>query len=350
VREVLREEFPETTDEIRSRGPHRYDNPYVGSYDLTDYTPQPNPRKWMLNAAKHRKIEDAHWGGMYKTRQYIIDQLDKRSITLILDAGRPKLLIDPPFKYSFNYPRDVTAISVFSTSNSKMTCISFALPAAAPSFGGTCQAQALQNKDSVPETFICKFCYAGKGNIMMENAQLGQLTRFAWVDIMLNSDEFVNVMSDCLDTMLQHIPKKLRTLGANFVRIHDSGDFYSLKYLEGWKRVAENFKGQLLFWSPTRQWVFENFAEAMRDVPSNFTIRPSALHIGDAPPQGFASPGSTVNVKEGNPAGSFVGWVGSEKPVWICPAYREENKAASCLSTHCRKCWGFAHPVSYTAH
>ena len=86
-----------------------------------------------------------------------------------------------------------------------------------------------------------KYCYAKKGNY----------TRFPVVQELMEkkyelskTDNFVNLITN------EIIKKK-----AKYIRIHDSGDFYSVKYLNKWVQIAKDNK-EVIFYAYTKSIKF----------------------------------------------------------------------------------------------
>lgn len=89
-------------------------------------------------------------------------------------------------------------------------------------------------------------------------------------------DEFV-------EAMLQVIPKKLPQC-----RIHVSGDFYSVEYIEAWQRICGEYP-HTLFWCYTRSWNVPDLLpalEKLRDLP-NVQLFASTDPSMPLPPKGW---------------------------------------------------------------
>lgn len=320
------------------------------------------------------KIETARWPDIATARNRMFSMLSNTDIYVETEEGRPFLVLDPPFKFSFGRKKDdpkgrwkkgdpkyQSSVCIFSTSNSKMKCPTFSLGAGEPEIGGTCPAQSMQYTMKDPENFVCTYCYAGKGNMAMESVQLGYAVRLLWVNAMLDPNQggspehFADSMTAIIEKFYAHLPARLSQMGGRFMRIHDSGDFFDEEYFLGWIMTAANFKDVgLRFWAPTRMWGRKSFQQiAQKYAPENFMIRGSAYRANDPAPDAILgnAPGSTVN----HPIGSGHGIHGKHvdiagKQTWICPAYRGDNPAASCVSERCRTCWYPKDYVSYTIH
>ena len=71
-----------------------------------------------------------------------------------------------------------------------------------------------------------KFCYAKKGAYVWSNVQPAFEKRYQ----LSKTNDFIQAMSD-------EINKKR----PDYVRVHDSGDYYSKQYLHKWLAIALNF-------------------------------------------------------------------------------------------------------------
>lgn len=343
-------------DEERSYGPHRarfHRNPY---YD----NPRIDVGNGLTMLINEWKIKVADWPTVLRNRKKVYEQIKNASIQMVKvnDKKSPvKLVTD--VKIDDPYYGPLQNFTVFGTGNTKMNCPSFTLPAANEGeFLGSCPAQALTNKNVAPngipinhEKFVCDICYAGKDRYPI--LQTGLMVKMAWVRRTLEST-FVPLMIEGLAHLFDKLDPDMKAQGGDrYFRVHDSGDFFHPAYIRAWNAITREFLG-VKFWAPTRTWVYPQFLEAMREAPSNFNIRPSALNIGDPVPSEAGLAGSTVNYpleKEDGVAKLRWTELNGER-VWICPAYRHEKdkKGASCYSEKCRVCWDSKFPVSYTEH
>lgn len=193
---------------------------------------------------------------------------------------------------------------------SKMPCHGFSIPARYCKTG-----QKLRN---VADT-ICSKCYALKGRYGFPNVQNALERRFA----NLKNELWVQAMTIAIRG----------TESSGYFRWHDSGDIQDLDHLDKIVQVARNLP-EIKFWLPTRE--FSTVAAWKRrngDLPSNLTIRLSALKINGAPPTTIAK---------------LLGLVtsGVTKSGFNCPAPSQGNK---CLS--CRACWDkTVENVNYKLH
>ncbi len=120
-------------------------------------------------------------------------------------------------------------------------------------------------------------------------------------------------------------------------RIHESGDFFSPRYVEFWKIVAEALP-EVTFWAPTRTWhmrgpLWQTALQAFASLP-NVVCRPSSLQFDEAAPE-IEWMAASGNVHTGEP-------LGEECPVSL--------KGISACGP-CTRCWDKPEViVSYRAH
>ena len=97
-------------------------------------------------------------------------------------------------------------------------------------------------KITCPFAAACvKYCYAQKGNY----------TRFPIVQELMEKKYEISKQPNFNSLMNEEIKKKKAT----HVRIHDSGDFYSVKYLQKWIQIAE-FNPSIIFYAYTKSIKF----------------------------------------------------------------------------------------------
>tara|TARA_R110000744_G_scaffold304025_1_gene412599 strand:- start:1306 stop:1929 length:624 start_codon:yes stop_codon:yes gene_type:complete len=97
-------------------------------------------------------------------------------------------------------------------------------------------------KITCPFAAACvKYCYAQKGNY----------TRFPIVQELMEKKYEISKQTNFNSLMNEEIKKKKAT----HVRIHDSGDFYSIKYLQKWIQIAE-FNPSIIFYAYTKSIKF----------------------------------------------------------------------------------------------
>jgi hypothetical protein len=157
------------------------------------------------------------------------------------------------------------------------------------------------------------------------------------------------------------------------VRIHSSGDFFSIKYAEMWLEIARRLYAQhgnrYTLWAPTRTHVipgadraderasgFADFwakADAAGQIPPNFVIRPSAYHLGDYAPM---PPGLAAGTSVLTPADAAQ--TKGVKYDHQCGVYDLARGNKTCVdarapdgSKGCRACWEQPKTrVNYVAH
>ena len=101
--------------------------------------------------------------------------------------------------------------------------------------------KSLDGKVTCPFAKDCvKYCYAQRGNYRFSNVKKGQQKRYE----LTKTDNFVPIMN--ANIMLER---------PTHVRIHDSGDFYSIKYLNKWIQIARDNK-DVIFYAYTKSIKF----------------------------------------------------------------------------------------------
>ena len=132
----------------------------------------------------------------------------------------------------------------------KMRVMNFSLPAYKTEKGKTICPFA---KDCI------KYCYAQKGNYRYPSVQKGLNKRYE----LSKTADFVPMMNA---TIVLERP--------THVRIHDSGDFYSIEYLNKWVQIANDNK-DVIFYAYTKSIPFFKGAKQGKPivkVPSNLKI------------------------------------------------------------------------------
>ena len=99
-----------------------------------------------------------------------------------------------------------------------------------------------------------KYCYAQKGNY----------TRFPIVQELMEKKYEISKQNNFNSLMNAEIKKKKAT----HIRIHDSGDFYSVKYLAKWIQIAE-YNKEVIFYAYTKSIKF--FVDGLL-LPDNMKI------------------------------------------------------------------------------
>ena len=154
---------------------------------------------------------------------------------------------------------------------------------------------------------ICAFCYAFKGRYVFPNVQKAMEKRFA----SLTNDLWVDAMTYLIG----------KVKNPHF-RWHDSGDLQGVWHIEKIVKIAKNLPN-ISFWLPTREYAFvSTYIEQGGEVPSNLTIRLSALMMDGPAPVGIAQR-LGLCVSGASKLGNFN-----------CPSSKQGNKCGDC-----RKCW-----------
>ena len=100
-----------------------------------------------------------------------------------------------------------------------------------------------------------KYCYAQKGNY----------TRFPIIQELMEKKYNITKQDNFILLMNEEIEKKK----AKYIRIHDSGDFYSVKYLQKWVDIAIQNKN-VIFYAYTKSIKF--FTDNKINKPKNLKI------------------------------------------------------------------------------
>lgn len=95
--------------------------------------------------------------------------------------------------------------------------------------------------------FCAAACYARKGNFLHANV------RAAHAD---------NLDRSRLPEFVETVTKEITRRGIALLRIHSSGDFYSLPYLETWREIARRCPGTRFF-CYTRTWTIPEYRVAL---------------------------------------------------------------------------------------
>jgi hypothetical protein len=348
-------------------------------------------------------------------RKLMIEAMESRTFSVEQDKGSVFVRVSPPIPVDLvpwhKSGQPLERFSLFST-NSKMACPTFDLPAGHMSVGGACPgAAAAQStvpldkrqrgdrdftalakagridsrrlkvlnpgEDSVnwvskeeriykPELNIavCTRCYATGGKYSEVVVQFSEVARAAFVERMLRSapDKFIDLMVytivNTLDFLEADDPS--RRFGIKPIRVHSSGDFYSTKYADAWMTIARKVQAldpTIRFWAPTRTQVIPAWVKYWDEtkVPTNFSIRPSAYHVGDPAP---APLHPNQPAREGNSKGTSVLFPDQSVAVegkyydHQCQVYALEKGNKRCSSAEspskalggdgkagCRACW-----------
>lgn len=225
-----------------------------------------------------------------------------------------------------------TGEAISLSAPSKMPCYSWSIPA-----GSTCPGAKLSVLEH-GENAVCGSCYAQKGFYNMPSTQAAQLARRAWIARSLSHDggaEFVRVMTNMVQESV-HAAKDDRFRG------HDSGDFFSVPYIEAWIAICSALPS-VRFWFPTRSYIVANLCPALERLAAlpNVSVRPSGLEFDVETPivSGFAA-GTTV-------IRSLPVLETLAPETRVCPATADTPQ---CAAHGCDACWTKTARVAYIAH
>ena len=112
-----------------------------------------------------------------------------------------------------------------------------------------------EGKITCPFADSCvKYCYAQKGNY----------TRFPKIQELMEEKYKISKTDNFIPLMNEEIAKKKAT----HIRIHDSGDFYSIDYLNKWIQIAKD-NTSVIFYAYTKSIKF--FVDGLK-LPKNLKI------------------------------------------------------------------------------
>jgi hypothetical protein len=360
-------------------------------------------------------------------RKLMIEAMATRTFTVEEDNGSVFVRVSPPIPVDLipwhKSGKPMERFSLFST-NSKMACPTFDLPAGHMTVGGACpgaaaaqstapsQTQANASRDfqklvqmgridsrrlkvldpeetrvnwvrserqiDTPELNIavCTRCYATGGKYSEAVVQFSEVARFAFVARMLRSapEKLQELLVYTIVNTLQFLDydDPSRRFGIKPIRVHSSGDFFSVEYAEMWLSVARKVQAldpSVRFWAPTRTQVVPLWVDFWdrTKVPTNFSIRPSSYHVGDPAPPPLHP---TQDARPGNSKGTSVLFPDQSVAVegryydHQCQVYALEKGNKTCAQAMsptvalggdykpgCRACW--VHPelaVNYVIH
>lgn len=97
-----------------------------------------------------------------------------------------------------------------------------------------------------------KFCYAQSGAYIWRNVKPAFEKRYA----LSKTDKFVDAIS-----------AEIIAKNVEYLRVHDSGDYYSKEYLDKWLAIAERFPN-------VRFYSYTNMVKLFKDIvlPNNFDV------------------------------------------------------------------------------
>lgn len=107
-------------------------------------------------------------------------------------------------------------------------------------------------------------CYAQQGAYRWNNVSAKHHKNLA----LTQSEHFMSEMLNEIATLERNATRAGKQL---VIRIHDSGDFYSWKYLQDWLLIIDQFP-EVIFYAYTKALPLFRVARQDRDVPENFTV------------------------------------------------------------------------------
>lgn len=260
-------------------------------------------------------------------RTLIAKALVGAKFKLSVEQGQVTVVADPlvtrdTISWSFS-SKDLRQFSLFS-SNSKMDCPTFDLPAGIGQLGGACPGAAFAQStvptallettqegevvmteklrkalgfliDSVQKdcahlpheerpakllnlnTTVCTRCYASGGKYGEAVVQFAEVARYSLVQSMLAQNEsgLVDLLVRVIEETLTWDKLDSTRHGIRPIRVHSSGDFFSQKYASMWLKVAQQLhqnaqdakkRGDrdyepVLLWAPTRTHVLAHWVD-----------------------------------------------------------------------------------------
>lgn len=138
------------------------------------------------------------------------------------------------------------------TQNTKLKSTSKAMNKRVFNFGITAY-KSMSGKLICPFAKDCvKFCYAQKGAYSWSNVKPAFEKRYE----LTKTDNFINLMNS-----------EIKRKKVDFLRIHDSGDFYSKSYIQKWFQIA-NDNPNVKFYAYTKSFIlFQGL-----NIPDNLDI------------------------------------------------------------------------------
>lgn len=168
-----------------------------------------------------------------------------------------------------------TQLLSFSTGNSKLplSTLIFSLPAGHTCPGANlCLSKADRLTGRIKDGTECQFrCYAASAEALYETTRFSRWRNLELITQYKSSDQIAELI---YTSIIPHINRRRRSAHRIIerIRIHESGDFYSLPYLRAWLQVAK--KINLVFYGFTKCLPF--LLEVKDDIPSNLIFTASA--------------------------------------------------------------------------
>lgn len=181
---------------------------------------------------------------------------------------------------------------------SKMPCHGYSIPAR------HCKTGRKMRKIA---NSICSICYALKGRYGFANVQNALERRFK----LISKKSWVGDMVAAIGAVEK----------SGFFRFHDSGDLQSISHFGKICEIAR-LTPDIRHWLPTREFgMVRQYVEKGGAIPSNLTVRFSALMIDGPAPESLAR---RLGVQVS----------GASESAFSCPASKQGNVCGSC-----RACW-----------
>ena len=185
----------------------------------------------------------------------------------------------------------------------------------------------------------CSHCYACHGRYNFTSVKEAQLRQLGHIKHLLEGNIYRAVC-----TMIVAVRSSRDTKQTSLFRIHSSGDFFSLDYINLWYDVAR-LMPDITFWATTTEWYKADKVKMSAlnrfSKLSNVVLRPSAVKLNE-------------------PSPNFKGWaagtaVFTEMPLenhYVCPATTDKSgEHKTCKAWRCTVCWHeFSEKVAYKMH
>jgi hypothetical protein len=204
---------------------------------------------------------------------------------------------------------------------------------------------------NLPDAYTCpgaslgclQFCYAkpSKSN----NPKSTALARF--------SRYLITLRPDFADIMVNELKRKKKSV----VRIHESGDFYSVEYFRKWLEVAKRLP-EKTFYAYTKSWFI---AQHLDELPPNFIIifsldstnfhlfKGLIQKIMEARAKGKRVGVSYVDTHT-EEDGVKINEIGKFLKTYVCPATIPENKRPNMCGRECKYCSTNPQAVVFNVH
>lgn len=141
------------------------------------------------------------------------------------------------------------------TQNSKLKKTSKTVGAKVVNFGIPAHRDKKTGKTTCPFAGECKkFCYAQKGAYVWGNVHPAFTARYE---------------ATKLDSFVTEMVKEVKRTKAEFVRVHDSGDYYSPEYIQKWVEIARQLP-HVKFYSYTKS--IPLFLPILDSIPENYDL------------------------------------------------------------------------------